>query len=208
MDILQLNKKAWNAIGSKAASKTIKDPKYKAAFTLFCNKLPKQASVLDLGCGPGLPFTKALVKRKFHVTGIDFSKEMIAAAKKNVPEASFKTISMTDIDYSNEFDGIFSGYSMLCLNPTLFKRTATRITKALKPNGFLFLALNEPGPDKHHKTESYIEILDQKLYSRPYTEKEIEKAFPKLKIKYIDRHLIQSTTYGDEHTLIAILQKT
>jgi|TARA_B100002003_G_C14105113_1_gene531549 trans-aconitate methyltransferase len=208
MDILKLNKKAWNAIGSKAASKTIKDKKYKAAFTLFCKKLPKHAQVLDLGCGPGLPFTQALVKHNFEVLGIDFSKEMIAAAKKNVPEATFKMLSMTDIDYKQEFDGIFSGYSMLCLDPKQFKRTATRITKALKPNGFLFLSLNEPGPDGHHPRESYIEILRQKLYSRPYTEKEIQKAFPKMKIKYIDRHLITTKEYGDEHTLIAILQKT
>ena len=87
---------------------------------------------------------------------------MIKAAKKNVPEATFKTISMTDIDYKNEFDGVFSGYNMLCLDQKNFKKTAKNITKALKPTGYLFLSLNEPGQDKHKESENIIEILNKK----------------------------------------------
>ncbi|MDA1196623.1 MAG: hypothetical protein O2779_01520 [Nanoarchaeota archaeon] len=48
---------------------------------------------------------------------------------------------------------------------------------------------------------------NKKLYSRPYTEQEIEKAFPKLKIKYIERHTFTSEEYGDENTFLIILQK-
>jgi 2-polyprenyl-3-methyl-5-hydroxy-6-metoxy-1,4-benzoquinol methylase len=80
MDVLELNKKAWDEIGKKTASPYIKHKKYLEVFNLFCNKLPKNAPVLDFGCGPGLPFTKELVKRGFEVTAIDISDTMIEEA--------------------------------------------------------------------------------------------------------------------------------
>tara|TARA_Y100000310_G_scaffold337112_1_gene423322 strand:+ start:714 stop:1088 length:375 start_codon:yes stop_codon:yes gene_type:complete len=99
MDILKLNKKAWDEIGEKAAYPNIKNKKYLETFNLFCSKLPKNASVLDFGCGPGLPITKELIKRGFKVTAIDISDTMIKEAKKNVPEAKYIQLSMTGIDF-------------------------------------------------------------------------------------------------------------
>ena len=76
MGVLELNKKAWDQIGEKAASTYLKHNKSLEVFNLFCSKLPKNASVLDFGCGPGLPFTKELVKRGFEVIAIDISDTM------------------------------------------------------------------------------------------------------------------------------------
>ena len=97
MDIFKLNKKSWDLIGEKVASPYIKSKKYMEVFTHFCSGLDKNASVLDFGCGSGLPFTKELVKRGFIVTAIDISDSMIREAKKNVPEAEFVRVSMTDM---------------------------------------------------------------------------------------------------------------
>jgi hypothetical protein len=52
MDVLKLNKKAWDKIGEKAASPYIKHKKYLEVFNIFCSNLPKNAFVLDFGCGP------------------------------------------------------------------------------------------------------------------------------------------------------------
>ena len=208
MDVLKLNKKAWDKIGKRTHSPYIKHKKYLEIFNLFCKKLHKNASVLDLGCGPGLPFTKELVKRGFKVTAIDISGTMIKEAKKNVPEAKYICISMTDIDFDEEFDGIFSGYTMLCLDPKNFKIAAKKTVKALKKGGFFFLALNEPPPG-HKEEENYTEIMEQKMYSRPYTEKEVSDIFSKLNMKMIkvERETVRSKTYGEEYTLLVLMQK-
>ena len=209
MDVPELKKKAWNKMGKKTASPYIKHKKYLAVFNLFCSKLPKNASVLDFGCGPGIPFTKKLVKRGFKVTAIDISDTMIKEAKKNVPEANYVRVSMTDINFENKFDGIFSGYTMLCLDPKNFKIAAKRAVKSLKRSGFFFLALNEPAPEGHDESENYTEIMGQKMYSRPYTEDEVREVFEKLNMRIVKvaRETVSSKEYGDEYTLLVLMQK-
>jgi SAM-dependent methyltransferase len=208
MDILKLNKKAWDVIGEKTASPYIKHKTCLEVFNLFCNKLPKNASVLDFGCGPGLPFTKELIKMGFKVTAIDISDKMIRIAKKNVPEAKYIRVSMTDIYFKEEFNGIFSGYTMLCLDPKNFEIAAKKAIKSLKRGGFFFLTLNEPPPG-HNEDENYTEIMGQKMYSRPYTEDEIRKVFSKLNMKIIKvkRETVSSKAYGKEYMLLVLMQK-
>jgi SAM-dependent methyltransferase len=208
MGILQLNKGAWNKIGAKIASPVIKNKGYLKMFNLFCKKLPKNGIVLDLGCGPGIPITKELIKRRFLVTGIDLSDKMIKLARKNAPNAKYQCISMTSIKFNDKFDGIISSYSMLCLNPKDFKRTASKISTALKKGGYFLLVLNER-IKKHKEKESYVKIMNQKMYSRPYTEKEIRRIFKNYNMKTIkvDREIIFSKNYGKEHSLLMLLKK-
>ena len=47
---------------------------------LLVDRLPHRASILDIGCGCGLPATKLLAEH-FDVTGIDFSEVQIKRAK-------------------------------------------------------------------------------------------------------------------------------
>jgi len=208
MGILQLNKKAWNKVGARIASQDIKNKNYLKMFNLFCKELPKKGAVLDLGCGPGIPITKNLVKRGFSVTGIDLSEKMIKLARKNAPNAKYQCISMTSINFKNEFDGIISIYSMLCLNPQDFKKTAGKISKALKKGGYFLLVLNEP-QKRHKEKESYVKIMGQKMYSRPYSEEEIKKIFKKynMKIVRVSREIIFSKNYGKEHSLLILMKK-
>ncbi len=78
-------------------------------FEAFRTLLPKNAKVLDLGCGTGVSRTKFLVDSGFNVTGIDFSEKMLKYARKNVPEATFIQQDMTTIDFQeNTFDGLIA----------------------------------------------------------------------------------------------------
>jgi ubiquinone/menaquinone biosynthesis C-methylase UbiE len=52
----------------------------------FAGFLPKNAKVLDAGCGAGIPAAKFLIDSEFEVVGIDFSETMLKLARKNVPE--------------------------------------------------------------------------------------------------------------------------
>jgi len=208
MDIIDLNKKGWNKIGKKAALPYLKKDTYFDVFNEFCEKLPKKGLILDLGCGPGIPVTIEFIKRGFKVTAIDFSEKMIEIAKKNIPQASIRQISMTEINYKNQFDGIISSYTMLCLNPHLFDQTAKKISMALKKGGFFFIALNEP-KQKYEEKDYFTKIDGQTIYSRPYSEEEITNIFSKysMDVTQVKRQINTSEIYGEEYCLIMVLKK-
>ena len=56
--------------------------------------LPAAASILDLGCGAGIPVARDHVERGFKVTGVDASSGQIERAQRNVPEAEFMLADM------------------------------------------------------------------------------------------------------------------
>ena len=56
--------------------------------SLLTSQLNDGASVLDIGCGAGVPIAKILAER-FAVTGVDISLEQISRAQKNVLKGRF-----------------------------------------------------------------------------------------------------------------------
>ena len=53
----------------------------------FASSLPSGARVLDIGCGNGIPITRALLAATHRVFGIDVSREMLARFRVNCPSA-------------------------------------------------------------------------------------------------------------------------
>jgi len=208
LDIISLNRKAWNNIAEKYDN--AKYSKINPAFQFFCTELPEQGSILDIGSGTGLPFAKLFLKKGFNYLGIDLSSQMIKIAKKNVPLANFKEISMTDLNLTEEFDGVFSHYTMLLLTPDMFKDVARRIVKSLKSKGFLYLSLNEPLVKKVDLDEDVIcEIMGERMYSRAYTEEEILDIFTVLGLKKLQiyRETQNSEEFGTECMIAIVFQK-
>jgi SAM-dependent methyltransferase len=138
VNILALNKVAWDSIGSDTASPYMEEKMYAGLFKQFCQNLPSKARVLDVGCGPGIPVTNALVKAGFDVTGLDISPKMIALAEHNVPDAQYTCKSATHIDYIEVFDGVMASYSLLCLDHDLFILACGKIFLCSKAYGLLF----------------------------------------------------------------------
>ncbi len=208
LKIISLNKKAWNNVAEK-----YNDANYGSLNPLveyFCDELPKNGSILDLGSGTGLPFAKLFIEKGFNVLGVDISSQMIKIAQKNVPLANFKELSMTDLDYDKKFDGVFSSYSLLLLSPQLFKDVANRIVKSLKNNGLLYLSLNEPRAEGEDvDKEVIVDIMGEKMYSRAYREEEILTIFSPLGMKPLKiYHEIQtSKEFGIEHMIAFVFKK-
>ncbi|KAI1608113.1 methyltransferase type 12 [Exophiala viscosa] len=73
----------------------------RASVTWLLERLPPQASVLDIGCGTGRPVCSSMAAAGHIVLGIDVSGVMIAAATRNVPEASFEKIDIKDFEPAN-----------------------------------------------------------------------------------------------------------
>ena len=204
MNILALNKVAWDAIGTDTASPYMEEEIYAELFKQFCQSLPSKARVLDVGCGPGIPVTNALVKAGFDVTGLDISPKMIALAEHNVPDAQYTSKSVTDIDYIEEFNGVMASYSLLCLDRDMFILACSKIFLALKSMGYCFIALNE-GVYQH--SDALTRISGELVYSRVYSEAEIKEAFSQMRLIRLGRAVVESPMYGRERSIVLLFQK-
>jgi SAM-dependent methyltransferase len=104
---------------------------------ILSQHVPAGSSVLDVGCGCGLPATKLLAER-FDVTGVDFSEVQIKRAQRLVPGAQFLREDIIDLAFDPEsFDAIVSFYAIIHMpleqQPELFSRFA----QWLRPAGIL-----------------------------------------------------------------------
>jgi len=100
-------------------------------------RVPPDAPVLDLGCGNGVPFTRALAER-FAVTGVDVSPVQVARARRLVPAATIVEADMAQVDFpAGSFAAAVALYSIIHVpledQPPLF----TRIGRWLRPGGVL-----------------------------------------------------------------------
>lgn len=74
--------------------------------------LPAGARVLELGCGAGVPMTRALAER-FDVVGLDISSHQLALARANAPAASLLRGDMVRLPFAGAcFDAVAAFYSM------------------------------------------------------------------------------------------------
>ena len=67
-----------------------------ALFEALVAGLPPTATVLDLGCGAGVPVTRWLAERAA-VTGVDVSAAQLALAARHVPGARLIEADMTTV---------------------------------------------------------------------------------------------------------------
>src|SRR5574341_505822 len=97
------------------------------------------ASLLDLGCGPGL-YTSRFARAGFRVTGLDYSRRSIAYAsryaKENDLEIIYRYENYLELKDENQYDAAFLIYGDFCpLNPEERARLLQNVRRALKSNG-------------------------------------------------------------------------
>jgi SAM-dependent methyltransferase len=105
--------------------------------------------VVDLGCGGGL-WARRLIEAGYHVCGTDLSPDMIALARKRVPEAAFRAGSFLDVDFPDCAAITALGECLNYACDTRNSRTALsqlfrRAYRALRPGGLLVFDVAEPG---------------------------------------------------------------
>jgi trans-aconitate 2-methyltransferase len=108
--------------------------------------LKEDDSVLDIGSGDG-KITAELAKRvpRGRVVGIDQSKEMVALAERLIvlPNLSFRLLDARQLDYSEEFDAVFSNSTIHWVPDQ--DAVIRGIARALKPGGRVFLSMGGRG---------------------------------------------------------------
>lgn len=111
-------------------------------FGLLTSRVQEGACVLDVGCGGGIPVTRALAER-FTVTGVDISAEQIRLARANVPHAQFVEADVMSVDFPPAtFDAVIAFYVLFHLPREEHPELLQRIHGWLKPGGYLFATLS------------------------------------------------------------------
>lgn len=81
-------------------------PFEKAWLNSFASLLQPGASVLDLGCGGGIPITQYLVQQNFEVTGVDASRQMIELWRSRFPKQCSRVADMRQLELKQRFSGL------------------------------------------------------------------------------------------------------
>lgn len=122
--------------------------------------LPQQASVLDIGCGDGLPVDNLLIKNDFLLFGLDISPVQIERARKNLPQGSFSVKNMLALkagDY--RVDGVVSFYALFHIPRDRHLEMLKKINSFLPEKGILLITMG----DKDF--EGYHDLLGTKMWS-------------------------------------------
>jgi cyclopropane fatty-acyl-phospholipid synthase-like methyltransferase len=114
-----------------------------ASINWLLEHLPAQATILDIGCGTGRPVCSSLASAGHTVLGIDVSGAMIAAATRNVPEASFDKIDIKDFKPADgkKYDAITVYFSLIAsVTQEQIRSYIAKIYTWLKEGGLFIFA--------------------------------------------------------------------
>jgi cyclopropane fatty-acyl-phospholipid synthase-like methyltransferase len=112
------------------------------------------ATVLDLGCGAGVPATKLLTERNVDVLGLDISAVQIARARKLVPAATFVQADMVTWEHEPaSFDAVVSFYALIHVPIQDQRDLLPKIRRWLRPAGYLLAIV---GSERWSGIEDYL----------------------------------------------------
>jgi cyclopropane fatty-acyl-phospholipid synthase-like methyltransferase len=107
-----------------------------AKLAKLIEQLPAGASILDLGCGAGIPVARELDTLGFRVTGVDASSGQIERARRNVMGAHFIQADMGSVEFAPEsFDAVLASYSLTHLPKSEHASMIERLARWLRPGG-------------------------------------------------------------------------
>lgn len=109
------------------------------------DNLPQDGSVIDVGCGSGVPITQVLVGEGFEVFGIDASPTLLASFRRRFPHVKTACEAAQDSAFFNRtFDAAVSIGLLFLLSADDQERVINRVAGSLKAGGrFLFTAPRE-----------------------------------------------------------------
>ena len=146
MDRYQITFQTWNKIASLYQDKFMHLDLYDDTYDKFCQLIEKQdASVFEIGCGPG-NITKYLLSKRpdLRIEGTDIAPNMIRLAELNNPSASFRVMDCREIHTLNaRYDAIMCGFCM----PYLSKDDCSKLIKdssaLLNDGGIIYFSVIE-----------------------------------------------------------------
>jgi SAM-dependent methyltransferase len=102
--------------------------------------LPQGGSILDLGCGFGVPISQALIDDGFVIYGVDASPSLIAEFRRRFPDVNVACEAVEDSRlFDRTFDGVIAVGLLFLLSEDSQRDLIRRVGLALNSRGrFLF----------------------------------------------------------------------
>ena len=171
----------------------------------FVNGLPKNAKIIDIGCGPGRD-AKIFSNCGLEVLGIDFSIKMIESARQNAPNCSFYVMDIETLDFPSEtFDGAWISCALLHIPKKNIPSVLHKIYALLKPKGFLYLSVKQSHIDETIEADSRYGGLEK--YWSFYEPDELMNLLISANFKIVDIIVSNKIIDYNTHPLIKIFAK-
>lgn len=104
----------------------------------FLKELRPDSLILDAGCGSGRD-SLFFLQHGFQVIAFDAAEEMVKTAGR-LTGLDVKQMRFEDLDYSEEFAGIWACASLLHVPRTSIDSVIEKLIRALKPDGILYVS--------------------------------------------------------------------
>jgi SAM-dependent methyltransferase len=108
----------------------------------MCSTIPSASSILDIGCGGGVPIAKYLIQCGFHLTGIDASATMVDLSRHRFPQHEWIVGDMRQMSIGRKFQALVAWDSFFHLSHdhqrrmfSIFKQHAALGTALLFTSG-------------------------------------------------------------------------
>ena len=133
-----LVRRGYDALSFRYRSDDADEGRYRPWLATLTNRLPTAASVLDLGCGCGVPVARSLSAAGHRVTGVDISDVQIGRARRLVPDADFIRADAMAVQFPPaSFDAVVCLYALIHLPLAAQPVLIRRIAGWLRPAGWL-----------------------------------------------------------------------
>jgi SAM-dependent methyltransferase len=134
-------KAGYNKIASEYGAARKHDSEDVQLLHELVERLPRNATMLDAGCGSGYPVTQFLAKC-FQVKGIDFAWKQIQMAKDRVLGAEFICADIANLPLRrNTFDAICSYYAIIHIPRDEHQKVLENFLNTLRPGGLALLCM-------------------------------------------------------------------
>jgi len=114
--------------------------------------LPKQSTILDLGCGAGIPVDDVFLKTGYSVIGIDISSEQIKLARKNCPRGEYVIGDIANlIEKEYQVQAIVSFYTIFHISRESHGKWLKIIATYLQKGGLLLITMGDREFEGEHE---------------------------------------------------------
>lgn len=173
------------------------------AIHLFCKHLSNQASVLELGCGPGnvLKYINDLMPN-VQLEGWDIAENMIEIAKNSLPNHLFKVKDAEQfLNENRRFEGLVFSFCAPYISSSALESVLLKINDQLVDGGVLMFATMIGRAD----SSGWFGEGERKLYTYIHEEKTLRNLFTSLSWKtlYEKKNAVQNGV-GDMDWLVVL----
>jgi SAM-dependent methyltransferase len=133
-----LVRRGYDALSYHYRADDADDGQYAPWLADLHRRVPAAASVLDLGCGCGVPVARFLANAGHHVTGIDISDVQIERARRLVPTGIFIRADATRLELPpKSFDAVVCLYALIHMPLVDQPRLVDQVGTWLRSGGWL-----------------------------------------------------------------------